>query len=60
VTVSDGVDPAPAPEARRLAEIFGEVLPESTADDRDDGQDRAAARRDERWYAENRPPHHDR
>ena len=54
MTVSDGVDPAPAPEARRLADIFGEVLPESTADDRD------AARRDERWYAENRPPHHDR
>jgi hypothetical protein len=44
--------------ARRLAEIFGEVLPESTSDDRDP---QTADRGDdsERWYTENRPPHHD-
>ena len=39
---------------RRLAEIFGEVLPESTSDDRP-GSDQA---RGDNWYRENRPPHH--
>lgn len=45
---------------RRLGDVFGEVLPESTSDDVD--TDRAAPGRpaDERWYTENRPPHHDR
>ncbi|GAA2338453.1 hypothetical protein GCM10009854_13410 [Saccharopolyspora halophila] len=39
---------------RRLAEIFGDVLPEETSDDRPDpGQARG-----DRWYEENRPPHH--
>lgn len=43
---------------RRLAELFGEVLPEDTADDRlDRGHGGGAL--DERWYLENRPPHHD-
>ncbi|MER7013331.1 hypothetical protein ABT324_18080 [Saccharopolyspora sp. NPDC000359] len=41
---------------RKLAEIFGDVLPETTSDDR---SDRAPAEDDERWYRENRPPHHD-
>ncbi|MFC7341345.1 hypothetical protein [Saccharopolyspora griseoalba] len=39
---------------RRLAEIFGDVLPETTSDDRPE-PDQA---RGERWYRENRPPHH--
>lgn len=40
---------------RRLAEIFGDVLPDSTSDDRPEperGDDPA------RWYRENTPPHH--
>lgn len=40
---------------RRLAEIFGDVLPESTSDDRAEherGGDPG------RWYRENTPPHH--
>jgi hypothetical protein len=41
---------------RRLDEVFGEILPTVTGDERDpepaDGADR------ERWYRENRPPHH--
>ena len=52
-------DPTPTPdfrERRRLDEIFGEILPTVTSDERDpepaDGADR------ERWYRENRPPHH--
>lgn len=39
---------------RRLAEIFGEVLPETTSDDRP-APDQA---RGDNWYRENRPPHH--
>lgn len=45
-----------ADRSRRLAEIFGDVLPDSTADDRDQP---TAARGDDTWYTENRPPHHD-
>jgi len=43
-------------EAGRLAEIFGEVLPESTSDDRDQP---AVNPGDDTWYLENRPPHHE-
>ena len=44
-------------DRRKLDAIFGEVLPETTADERDPetgNHDR------ESWYRENRPPHHDR
>jgi hypothetical protein len=40
---------------RRLAEVFGDVLPEATSDDFPE----PAAGAGERWYTENRPPHHD-
>ena len=57
-----GSEPNPD-QARRLAEIFGEVLPESTGDDVDHVDDIDAEPPDsdatERWYVENRPPHHD-
>jgi hypothetical protein len=52
--------PDPAERARsrrRLAEVFGEVLPETTGDDRPELG--APADAEERWYNENRPPHHD-
>ncbi|TWP49925.1 hypothetical protein FKR81_22060 [Lentzea tibetensis] len=39
---------------RRLAEVFGDVLPETTSDER--GSDAEPDR--ESWYRENRPPHH--
>ena len=44
---------------RRIAEVFGEVLPESTSDDRD----REKSRRDdddpgEKWLKAQVPPHH--
>lgn len=57
--VEAGPDGAPATDEarrRRLAEIFGTVLPESTGDDTP-GDDRADRSRDD-WYLENRPPHH--
>ena len=51
-------DPADGPaRRRRLTEVFGEVLPEATVDDRPD-RGPGAGDVDERWYRENRPPHH--
>lgn len=60
MTKSDSHSPKPADDdaarqrRRRLAEVFGEVLPETTSDER------AAAPEGDRddWYRENRPPHH--
>jgi hypothetical protein len=45
-----------AARRRRLAEVFGDVLPEATSDDRSESGSPAGA--DDRWYTENRPPHH--
>ncbi|CCH28000.1 hypothetical protein ABZ816_05965 [Actinosynnema sp. NPDC047251] len=41
-----------AARRRRLAEVFGEVLPEAA-------DEPAAQRRDDQWYLDNRPPHHE-
>ncbi|MEV8438357.1 hypothetical protein AB0425_13350 [Actinosynnema sp. NPDC051121] len=41
-----------AARRRRLAEVFGDVLPETSSDDPN------PTARDDRWYEENRPPHH--
>ncbi|OLF11122.1 hypothetical protein BLA60_14095 [Actinophytocola xinjiangensis] len=51
--------PAPRPHRRRptLDEVFGDVLPTTTSDERDPQpptDDRDS------WYEQNRPPHHDR
>lgn len=43
---------------RRLDDIFGDVLPETTADERDWPAEGSAEQ--ESWYERNRPPHHDR
>jgi hypothetical protein len=59
LTKSDS--PAPADDdaavkrRRRLAEVFGDVLPETTSDER--GSAAPEGDRDA-WYVENRPPHH--
>ena len=42
---------------RRLAEVVGDVLPESTEDDRESGTPRGESAGD-RWLREQRPPHH--
>jgi hypothetical protein len=47
-----------ARQRRKLAEVFGEILPETTRDERTD--DAEGAGDSERWYRENRPPHHER
>ncbi|GAA4884689.1 hypothetical protein [Saccharopolyspora cebuensis] len=41
---------------RRLAEVFGDVLPDTTSDER--AEERPGGDDRERWYRENRPPHH--
>ncbi|HUQ54963.1 hypothetical protein [Lentzea sp.] len=60
MTKSDPPQPEPAGEdavarRRRLAEVFGDVLPETTSDERGGG---AGSDDRESWYRENRPPHH--
>jgi hypothetical protein len=56
-----GVDELPDRVRRRLDEIFGDVLPSTTADERDDrdrgDRDRGGSDAD---LLANRPPHHDR
>jgi hypothetical protein len=45
---------------KRLDEVFGDVLPTVTQDERGDGADgppRATDR--DQWYRDNRPPHHE-
>jgi len=49
----------PAVDRRTLDEVFGQVLPETTADERAEQGERARRSSDD-WYYENRPPHHDR
>jgi hypothetical protein len=44
------------PDQKRLGEVFGDVLPDTTSDERD--PDRRRDRGDS-WYEENRPPHHE-
>ncbi len=58
-------EPDAAAEARRrrkLAEVFGDVLPEQTADDRDADESASRGERDEgtseEWLRRQVPPHH--
>jgi hypothetical protein len=51
-----------AERRRRLAEIFGEVLPEQTTDDSDGAAERAERRQEQQvqedWLKSQVPPHH--
>jgi hypothetical protein len=58
VTERDPLEPEPDwQRRRRLAEVFGEGIPDTTADERDPGEDSAADRGDT-WLEEQVPPHH--
>jgi hypothetical protein len=46
-----------AQKRRQVDEIFGDVLPDTTSDEREPGQRSPDS---DSWYLENRPPHHDR
>lgn len=51
----------PEPEwrrRRRLAEVFGDALPDTTADERDDSDAPADATAADRWLRSQVPPHH--
>lgn len=44
---------------RRLAEVFGDSLPDTTSDERDpEDRPEDAARRSDTWLEEQVPPHH--
>jgi hypothetical protein len=56
---TDRIGPGPETEAarkRRLDALFGEVLPETTGDERDDRDPGSEA--SDRWLREQVPPHH--
>jgi hypothetical protein len=53
-----GVEETPDRVRRRLEEVFGDVLPLTTSDERDDRDGLVTADEDE--LLANRPPHHDR
>jgi hypothetical protein len=63
--VTDPAEPKPgqprsqSPRRPRpsLEEVFGDVLPDQTADERAPESGRPNA---DTWYEDNRPPHHDR
>ena len=50
------MDELPDPARRRLEEVFGDVLPSTTSDERDDRPEQADGDAD---LLANRPPHHD-
>jgi hypothetical protein len=50
-------EPDDAARHRRLAEVFGDVLPETTSDERDEADGREESARDA-WYRDQVPPHH--
>ena len=52
---AEPADAGPGARRRRLAELLGDVLPDITEDER---PERAGGAPDDRWYLENRPPHH--
>jgi hypothetical protein len=61
VSAREGADGEPARESdwerkRRLARIFGDVLPDTTRDERDEPQ--AAERGSDAWLKAQVPPHH--
>jgi hypothetical protein len=63
VTAPDDRDPerdrSGAERRRRRAEVFGDVLPESTRDDRDpDGPGERSRDATDEWLRTNVPPHH--
>ncbi len=61
MTSPDRDPETPEERRRRLAAVFGEVLPETTSDERDPAPDTADTEGDDRseqWLLEQRPPHH--
>ncbi|GAB3654888.1 hypothetical protein GCM10027596_07050 [Nocardioides korecus] len=53
-----GTEREQAARRRRLAEVFGDVLPEQTRDDAGDPADRGVTDSNEDWLRRQVPPHH--
>jgi hypothetical protein len=51
-----GRELTPEERRRKIDEIFGDVLPDTTKDERDPGPD--PGKHDDDWYLSNKPPHH--
>ena len=58
--MSDPTKPSPdeAERKRRLAEVFGDVLPETTSDERDPESSEVEDSARDAWYRDQVPPHH--
>lgn len=48
----------PAQRRARLDAVFGDVLPDTTRDERDPGEGRDEAERGDAWLRAQVPPHH--
>jgi hypothetical protein len=57
VGMSEGRPETDWERRRRLAEVFGDVLPETTSDERDEQPARRESSSDE-WLRRQVPPHH--
>ena len=61
-SASSGASPAdPSAETerkRRLAKVFGDVLPDGTADDRPESWGDPGSGSTDEWYRSEVPPHH--
>jgi hypothetical protein len=57
---SVGPEESAAQRRRRLDEVFGDVMPDTTSDERDPGGQGSDQRGDaaDRWLREQVPPHH--
>nr|WP_198151788.1 hypothetical protein [Kibdelosporangium sp. MJ126-NF4]CEL19319.1 hypothetical protein [Kibdelosporangium sp. MJ126-NF4]CTQ94882.1 hypothetical protein [Kibdelosporangium sp. MJ126-NF4] len=51
-----GRELTPEERRRKIDEIFGDVLPDTTKDERDPESE--PGKRDDDWYLRNKPPHH--
>lgn len=49
--------PERTPDRRRLDEVFGDTLPDTTSDERDEGDRTERDDANDEWLRENRPPH---
>jgi hypothetical protein len=47
-----------AERRKRLAHVFGDVLPDGTSDERDDGRGHSEGGTDDDWLRRQVPPHH--
>ncbi len=56
--MSTGREETPAERRARLDAIFGDVLPETTSDERDPGTRRGEDDPDDTWLRAQVPPHH--